>query len=124
MFDGSKSEFRYSLEEGDGVFWTSGKAAGSGKSATKKFLSDNRRTRDALQPWVGFNKFVIAAHFFWNNGSDMQKSQQGLLQTLLRKVLKKLPDMIAKVLPLRWTSSTSAGRKFSWQEEQLLDASS
>ncbi|OCL01222.1 hypothetical protein AOQ84DRAFT_221068, partial [Glonium stellatum] len=39
-------------------------------------------------------KLVTGSYFFWNSGYSMQKSQTGLLQSLLYQVLSACPDLI------------------------------
>ncbi|KAF8242251.1 hypothetical protein K440DRAFT_639383 [Wilcoxina mikolae CBS 423.85] len=84
------------LSSGDGIYWISGKA-GSGKSTVMKYICDHERTLEALRTWAGPNTLVTASYFFWNAGLPMQKSQKGLLQSLLYQVLQSCPDLINEV---------------------------
>ncbi|KAL8664663.1 MAG: hypothetical protein Q9168_007862 [Polycauliona sp. 1 TL-2023] len=84
------------LQNGDGVYWISGKA-GSGKSTLMKFLHNHEKTLAALRSWAGEKKLVTANFFFWNLGTDLQKSQQGLLQTLLYHILRQCPTLVSKL---------------------------
>ena len=100
------------LRHSDGIYWISGKA-GSRKSTLMKYLSDHERTEQVLREWAGGDSIVIASHFFWSMGDDMQNSQQGLLQTLLFEIFRRCPDLIFKLVPsLRNTTQDS--RKY-WQ---------
>ncbi|RYP67217.1 hypothetical protein DL769_005817 [Monosporascus sp. CRB-8-3] len=83
-----------------GMFWISGKP-GSGKSTLMKFIHDHPRTVEALRVWSGRNKLVTASFFFWHSGTTKQKSQEGLLQTLLYEILRKCPDAISTLRALR-----------------------
>jgi hypothetical protein len=74
------------LKAGDNTFWICGKA-GSGKSSSMKFLGNHHKTLAALRKWAGSCQLVIAEHFFYYAGSHMQKSHQGLLQSILSQVL-------------------------------------
>jgi len=47
----------------------------------------------------------MASHFFWAAGNAMQKSQEGLLQSLLYEILRQCPEMIPKACPARWEDS-------------------
>ncbi|TRX97399.1 hypothetical protein FHL15_001677 [Xylaria flabelliformis] len=89
------------LSSGTGVFWVSGKA-GSGKSTFMKFLADHSQTRKLLERWADSTDLVIAAHYFWSAGTTMQKSQQGLLQSLLFDIFRNCPKSIPIVCPIRW----------------------
>jgi hypothetical protein len=79
-----------------GIYWISGKA-GSGKSTLLKYLCHQERTFDALQSWAGSAKLAIATYFFWSAGNTMQKSQRGLLQSLLHQILLQNPELISVV---------------------------
>jgi hypothetical protein len=62
-----------------------------------KYICDHERTLGALRTWAGPEKLVTANYFFWNAGLPMQKSQKGLLQSLLYQVLRSCPDLIQKI---------------------------
>jgi hypothetical protein len=74
------------LKRGKGCYWLNGKS-GSGKSTLIKFIEGNDRTRVALKQWAGSLKLITGSFFFWYAGTVMQKSQAGLLRTLLLDVL-------------------------------------
>lgn len=99
------------LKEGDGVYWISGKA-GSGKSTLMKRLLDDSRTRRYLEHWAQREPphaapLCLATFFFWNNGTLEQKSQLGMLRTLLFQVLSQHPDLLPVVFPARWARAYS-----------------
>jgi hypothetical protein len=89
------------LKHGSGAFWVSGKP-GSGKSTFMKFIADHPATRSALSHWAHPLPVVIASHYFWGSGTEMQKSLQGLLQTLLYDIFRHCPDLIRVTCPSRW----------------------
>ncbi|KAI1751255.1 hypothetical protein F4782DRAFT_506441 [Xylaria castorea] len=89
------------LCSGTGIFWVSGRA-GSGKSTFVKFLADHSQTRELLARWTDSKELVIAAHYFWSAGTTMQKTQQGLLQSLLFDIFRNCPKYIPTVCPVRW----------------------
>ena len=88
--------FLYWLTEGNGIFWIMGKP-GSGKSTLMKFVWNHKCTEEALLRWAAPKKLVTAKYFFWNAGTKLQKSQEGLLQSLLYEILRKCPDLISTV---------------------------
>ena len=90
-------------ESKNGIYWISGKA-GSGKSTLMKFLNNHPVTLSMLESWSGGEKLVIASHFFWSSGNVMQKSQEGLLQSLLFQILRQCPDLIQSCCLPRWES--------------------
>lgn len=85
------------LEEGAGCYWISGKA-GSGKSTLMKFIQRDERTQQRLQAWAGRRRLLTASFFFWNVGTSLQKSQSGLLRSLLFDILDKNKYLIPSVL--------------------------
>ena len=102
-----------------GTYWISGRA-GSGKSTLMKYLYQHEETLAALKTWAGEKQLVTASFFFWHAGTEMQKSQQGLLQTLLFHILKECPQMVQSVCRLRWEAEMQLNA--SWTAEQLHKA--
>ncbi|KAF2194685.1 hypothetical protein K469DRAFT_734449 [Zopfia rhizophila CBS 207.26] len=102
------------LQTGNGIYWVKGKA-GSGKSTLMKYICDHEATLKALCSWAGEELLVPASYFFWNAGLPMQKSQVGLLQSLLYQVLVACPSFILEIC---------AGRrpKEPWSRKALFEA--
>jgi hypothetical protein len=122
IFEANSSPFKTWLEEGSGTFWISGKA-GSGKSTLMKYISNSPATATILQRWAGKNQLIIASFYFWVTGTEMQRSQEGLLQSILYEILRQEPDLIPTVIPLRWQQD----RHFlldppPWRVEELYEA--
>ena len=92
----SQLRFKNWLSDGDGIYWVSGKP-GSGKSTLMKYLYDCEDTKVLLQLWAQGARLVTAGFFFWIAGTNMQKSQHGLLQQLLFEILKTVPEWISTV---------------------------
>lgn len=110
------------LENQCGLYWIEGKA-GSGKSTLMKFLYKDRRTQRLLQRWCTGRKLVTAQFFFWNAGTMMQKSQEGLLQSLLYEVLRQCPGMLKQVCSSRWLDYEHYGDEPDvWTRIDLLQA--
>lgn len=113
-----KTKFMEWLKQGgkhDGLYWIGGKA-GSGKSTLMKFICDHPRTADGLKCWAGSNALVTANFFFWRSGTTLQKSQKGLLQTLLYEILRKCPRLISVSLQARWKQIEQG----EWTRSELL----
>jgi hypothetical protein len=122
-FPSQPSFFKW-LRTQSGIYWIMGKA-GSGKSTLMKFLCDHERTRKALLSWSSMKhkKLVTAQFFFWNAGTAMQKSQEGLLQSLLYEVFRQCPELIRIVCPMKWGSTTSEEHEMDpWSRSELLEA--
>ncbi|KAH7397026.1 hypothetical protein DE146DRAFT_599213, partial [Phaeosphaeria sp. MPI-PUGE-AT-0046c] len=102
------------LREGDSVFWISGKP-GSGKSTLMKFLVDHQSTRSALSEWSYPKPVLTAHHFFWSPGTPMQKSLQGLLQSLMFDIFRQMPELIRECCPDRWSNVWDQASKLSFE---------
>ena len=86
------------LIHGRGCYWISGKA-GSGKSTLLKYLHRDPRTREALLEWSGSSDLIVASFYFWYAGTSLQKSQAGLLRSLILQVLTRRPDLVGVLFP-------------------------
>lgn len=91
----SDVEFVPWLETHDGIYWISGKP-GSGKSTLMKYLFEHKTTQELLSRWAGDSELITASFFFWSIGTQMQKSQEGLLRSLIFSILKQCPGLMAK----------------------------
>ncbi|KAI4617906.1 hypothetical protein J4E83_006238 [Alternaria metachromatica] len=74
------------LRQDGGVYWINGKA-GSGKSTLMKYLYQDPRVMDLLHLWAGGDRLIVADFYFWSSGAGIQRSQEGLLRSLLWQVL-------------------------------------
>ncbi|KAL4928882.1 uncharacterized protein BDV17DRAFT_263032 [Aspergillus undulatus] len=98
VLDKSTTTLSRWLEEEGGIYWVTG-LAGSGKSTLMKYISDHDRTKIALKLWAGEERLFVASFYFWNVGVDMQKSQLGLLQSILYQILRFDPSLVSQVCP-------------------------
>jgi hypothetical protein len=89
------------LSNGIGTYWIQGKAA-SGKSTLFRFIWNNPETLRYLGYWSGGVRLIVASFYFWNSGTPDQRSQSGLLRSLLYDVLKNRTEMIPDVFPEEW----------------------
>ncbi|KAF2732209.1 hypothetical protein EJ04DRAFT_497353 [Polyplosphaeria fusca] len=92
------------LETGSGMYWIRGKP-GSGKSCLMKYLFDQRKTRELLKNWSQNKTIVTAGFFFWYAGTDIQKSQNGLMRSILLQILDQQPQLLPIAYPEQWRSS-------------------
>lgn len=83
------------------LYWITGKA-GSGKSTLMKFILNDSRTTQYLERCADSLPLVVARFYFWNSGTTMQMSVQGLLRTLLSQVANKRKNLIPSLFPKRW----------------------
>ncbi|KAI2618188.1 hypothetical protein GGR54DRAFT_648698 [Hypoxylon sp. NC1633] len=104
------------------VYWITGNA-GSGKSTLMKYIHDHPRLRARLGDWAKDRKLYVTSHFFWNGGTLLQQSQEGLLRTLLFQVLLERPELTSRVFPARWNKSVGRSEPSavtSWTTKELL----
>ncbi|KAI1129080.1 hypothetical protein F5Y10DRAFT_264542 [Nemania abortiva] len=121
-YQANGTKFAHWLEHGDGVFWVSGKP-GSGKSILMKYIIGKGRTADLLSRWSKSRQIIIASHFFWSPGTEMQKSQQGLLQSLLYDIFRQCPDLTKYACVKRWANKAKGeDMKAPWSCPELREA--
>ncbi|KAK4457937.1 hypothetical protein QBC42DRAFT_300739 [Cladorrhinum samala] len=127
--------FREFLETGSGSYWISGKA-GSGKSTLMKYMFHHKTTRDLLRVWSGDSdaprkteqahghvfpvvagqphkkkwngRLVMANFFFYYKGSPLQKSEAGVLRSLLHQILSTNPELVEAAFPERYGALANA----------------
>lgn len=93
--------FRTWLEGGSGIYWVAGKA-GSGKSTLMKLITGHRETQEALAIWAGDKVLICPSFYFWYGGTQIQRSQLGMLRSLLHELLLTNKALIPVAFPL-WT---------------------
>ncbi|CAH0043630.1 unnamed protein product [Clonostachys solani] len=106
------------LKRGNGIFWVSGKP-GSGKSTLMKFVADHHRTAHILSTWSYPKPTYVASHYFWSAGTAMQRSQQGLLQTLLYDIFRQCPNLLEVACSRRWSETDPASLSQPWSLPEL-----
>lgn len=92
------SDFRSWLRNDAGIYWVSGKA-GSGKSTLMKLLGTDGRTYDSLLGWGAGGRLLVLSFYFWNPGTPLQKSLEGLFRSILLQVLQECPELGEKLFP-------------------------
>lgn len=108
------------LRQDDGVFWVSGKP-GSGKSTLLKCVASHDKTRAHLEEWAGDKRLVTASFFFWNASThESQKTQRGLLRTLIYQILRQCPELIQEAYQDQWIAMTSDGAVLQESRDELL----
>ncbi|CAG8958690.1 hypothetical protein HYFRA_00011532 [Hymenoscyphus fraxineus] len=98
------------LEHGNGVFWINGKA-GAGKSTLMKFLFNDPRTRRHLEVESSQDPLVLAGVFFHDRGTTLQKSQTGLLKSILHQIIGHTRELAAVTCGERYSSVYAFYRK-------------
>lgn len=114
--------YRVWLESSGPLYWITGKP-GSGKSTLMKLLYDDAHLSKYLQSWTGDHSLRKAGFFFWNAGTTMQMSKDGMLRTLLYEAIGGCLDLIPVLFPDRWTYSTLFGfESRDWSASELEQA--
>lgn len=67
-----------------------------------KYIFNNPWTKTHLEQWKKHEKLVFAGFFFHNRGTFMQKSQTGLLRSILHQILTEVDGLIPLVFPDLW----------------------
>jgi len=120
------------LASGKGLYTISGTEA-SGKSTLMKYVLTDDRTSKYLEKWAPTpaNRLVKASFFFWRNGSRLERSEDGLLRSLLYTVLAQEPQLSPVLFPKEWAALYSQMASDedlpnpglgAWRVEQLRDA--
>lgn len=88
-----------------------------------KYLVNHDLVKESLDEWAGSKSLVIGAYFFWSGGDSMEKSQLGLLQSLLYDILRVFPSVVPEMSPKRWLTTSTVGTNFdrSWTRTELLE---
>ena len=115
---GVKANFPDWLENGQGIFWVTG-YPGSGKSTLMKFVDNHHETKAKLSAWASGFRLVKASHFFWVNGSPLQKSQAGLLRSLCFDILRQCPDLLPQLCEKRWNDRGEQSSQEDWDLPEL-----
>jgi len=119
--DSTIADFSKWLESEDGstIYWITGKP-GSGKSTLMKYIHQDPRTARHLSLWCPDDKQLArASFFFWNPGSKIQRSREGLLRSLLYQLLRDGPTRATDTFAERWELFDAYGgglRSLSWEE--------
>jgi hypothetical protein len=119
--------FSQFLRTGSGVYWITGKP-GAGKSTLMKFLVHNDSTKEALNAWAGARRLTMARFYFYYNGKPMQKSQIGVLRSLLHQICAARPKLVQVAFRDRYEAMCLAGEQPStftptlWELKRALKA--
>ncbi|KAK8062948.1 hypothetical protein PG997_015045 [Apiospora hydei] len=108
--ESTSRRFQSWLQQNGGIFFIMGKP-GAGKSVLMKTISGHENFHRLLATPSNESQIVVAKFFFWNAGSNHQKSFQGLIRSLLHSILSQAPDLIPAAFPKEWEET----KQFSGQ---------
>ena len=80
------------------IYWIQGKP-GSGKSTLMKFAMRDARTCDLLAA-RSMHAWKLAAFFFHDRGSNIQKSLTGMMQEILHSILDQCQELLSFIAPI------------------------
>jgi len=107
-------------KEDSSIYWITGKP-GSGKSTIMKFIYHNPCLSALLSNWKQEKSMTIAGFYFWNSGSGLQMSFDGLLRTLLHTCFSEEKSLVQSVLRERWEEFVAfGGGQDPYHEAELL----
>ena len=67
-------------------------------------------------------RLIIASYFFWINGDSTQRSQEGLLRSILFDIFSKYPEHVSMLEPFQSDDSGSTTTTpWSWTFESCLN---
>lgn len=103
-------------QRGENLFWITGRP-GAGKTTLMKSLFRNDRIFDHLEAWSGHAPGITSGFFFWNCGTDLQRSKLGLLRSILSESLQDMiygpmehdASILLKIFADRWEQFRSYG---------------
>lgn len=104
---------------GKDIYWASGQA-GSGKSTLMRYIFNNSWTHNLLQTQASKKRPVTAGYFLWKARDILQKSQRGLLQSLLYEILNQCQELVPVLCPLQLYRYDI--RSKPWALRELFDA--
>ena len=115
--DWTKASFCRWLHGNEKLFWICGKAA-SGKSTLMRKICRDSRLRDHLNQWAPETTITIAKMFFTTEGTELQRSQEGLLRSLLHQAVKE-PTLAVQVLTPHLSKTADDKGNYSWTLAEL-----
>jgi hypothetical protein len=105
------------------LYWITGKPA-AGKSTLMKFIYTDPRTTKHLHSWTKDKKLITSAFYFWNSGTQIQMSRDGMARTLLYKTLCQAPELRVTLFPQKMEEYIAFGKPWrkpiTW--EDMMDA--
>ena len=112
-------DFVHWLESGHGTYWISGKA-GCGKSTLMNLICQDPRTNAALRVWSGTSEVLLPKFFFWNAGTELQKSSRGLFRSIIYQIMEKTPELMPVLEKYINTAQQRTQQLPTWTERRLL----
>jgi len=112
-------------DDTDQIYWITGKP-GSGKSTLMKYIVESGQLESHLQRWAGETSVKTAVFYSWNAGTDEQRTEIGLLRSILHQYMTQMPDLLPAVCSRRWAIyrlfGTDPSKLPPWTKTELRQA--
>ena len=83
-------------------------------------ICQDPRTIAALRIWSGTNEVLLPKFFFWNAGTELQKSSRGLLRSIIYQIMVKAPELMPVLERSIGTTQQRTQQLPTWTERRLL----
>ena len=100
------------------MYWIQGKAR-SGKSTLMRFICEHEKTRELLDQSASPGSVTILSWYFWNSGSQAQRSLRGALYALIFQLLSAHPEAVSLLLTDN-PSLSQHENPTDWSEDRLV----
>jgi hypothetical protein len=88
-----------------------------------RFIVQSRETQLHLRHWAMDSNLHVSSFYFWNGGSELQRSRKGLLQSLLFDILKERPELTRSVFGIEWKEIEATYNTFNVLEPRKWEIS-
>ena len=92
------------------------------------YICQDSRSQDLLKVWSGTKEVFTPTFFFWNAGTSLEKSTEGLLRSVLYQILKRFPALTPQAHDegsaptLADDGHRTFGQTLAWTQRRLLQA--
>lgn len=84
-----------------------------------RFIYEAQDTKLAARAWSKDLPLLTAGCFFWQAGTEIQKSLHGLLRSLVHDLLRQATGLIPSATPSRWRAATLGFIQQPWTNTEL-----
>lgn len=91
-------------------------------SEMKPGVFGGQRCSENMTTWSQGSTILTAAYFFWTSGNKMQRTEAGLLRTLLYQILFQAPNLIKCTKSPRWEALClfcDASATDTWADDEI-----
>ena len=107
------------LSDDNSLFWIRGKP-GSGKSTLMRYIWDHQELSKALNAAPSDVPRIKAGFFFYYRGTHAQKSFDGLLHSILLRILEQEPRLLSLLIPEFVKLDPEQRKNWAWNLPRLM----